>query len=426
MARVRRKATAKTRLNYEIAGIAALGLAVLLGIALLLPARAGIAGASAANALHAIFGAAAWLFVLLVAFVGTIIFLEINVPRMIATLGTTALAFFLLIDAWLGRAGGAFGAGMWWSLSGLLGVAGARIVIALAAVALAVSVTNVSLKKVIGWCIVQLRRVRLPKVHLALPPGHAGIREAFDLRASEPAPLVPMPVDPVAVPAEIVITEAALAVDAPEPHAEEQFEEDEEFEEDDEYEDDGELDDDEIEDDEVEDDEPEDAAPPPVRGEYEPASAIARPYRLPDLALFDPPQAQVTDDSSRSHVLEDTLASFGVGAKVTHIERGPSITRYELKPERGIKISRISALADDIALALAATSVRIEAPIPGKSAVGIEVPNQTVAVVAIREILDSLPNRGQVPPLWMALGKDIMGRPVFGDLCKMPHILVAG
>ncbi len=112
-------------------------------------------------------------------------------------------------------------------------------------------------------------------------------------------------------------------------------------------------------------------------GEYESADLVAstRTYRLPDLALFDPPQAQVVDDSNRAHVLEDTLASFGVGAKVMHIERGPSITRYELKPERGIKISKIASLADDLALALAATSVRIEAPIPGKSAVGIEIPN---------------------------------------------------
>ncbi|MBV8374512.1 MAG: DNA translocase FtsK, partial [Candidatus Eremiobacteraeota bacterium] len=145
-----------------------------------------------------------------------------------------------------------------------------------------------------------------------------------------------------------------------------------------------------------------------------------------DLAIFDPPPRQLVDDSNRAHILEDTLSSFGVGAKVVHIERGPSITRYELRPERGIKISRIASLADDLALALAATSVRIEAPIPGKSAVGIEVPNQTVSIVAIREILDALPNRGQVPPLWMALGKDLTGRPVFGDLCKMPHLLVAG
>jgi S-DNA-T family DNA segregation ATPase FtsK/SpoIIIE len=109
---------------------------------------------------------------------------------------------------------------------------------------------------------------------------------------------------------------------------------------------------------------------------------------------------------------------------VTHIERGPSITRYELRPERGVKISRISSLTDDLALALAATSVRIEAPIPGKSAVGIEVPNATVSIVAIREILERIPQG--VPPLSMALGKDITGRPVFGDLSKMPHLLVAG
>ena len=154
--------------------------------------------------------------------------------------------------------------------------------------------------------------------------------------------------------------------------------------------------------------------------------ASSRAYRLPDLSLFDAPPKSPVDESSRAHVLEDTLASFGVGAKVSHIERGPSVTRYELKPERGVKISRIASLADDLALALAATSVRIEAPIPGKSAIGIEVPNQTVSIVAIREILDALPDRGQVPPLWMALGKDITGRPVFGDLCKMPHLLIAG
>ncbi len=126
-------------------------------------------------------------------------------------------------------------------------------------------------------------------------------------------------------------------------------------------------------------------------------------------------------------MLEDTLASFGVGAKVTHIERGPSITRYELKPDRGVKISRIASLADDLALALAATSVRIEAPIPGKSAVGIEIPNaHDRRSSRFREILQAMPQRGQVPPLQMALGKDITGRPVFGDLGKMPHLLVAG
>jgi DNA segregation ATPase FtsK/SpoIIIE, S-DNA-T family len=170
------------------------------------------------------------------------------------------------------------------------------------------------------------------------------------------------------------------------------------------------------------------AEEPIVTGDYESAESVAftKAYRLPDLAIFDPPPTQTLDESNRAHILEDTLASFGVGAKVVHAERGPSITRYELRPERGVKIARIASLADDLALALAAISVRIEAPIPGKSAVGIEVPNQTVSVVAIREILEALPNRGKVPPLWMALGKDITGRPVFGDLCAMPHLLVAG
>ncbi len=164
---------------------------------------------------------------------------------------------------------------------------------------------------------------------------------------------------------------------------------------------------------------------PVVSGEYEDGPLRQPAYVLPDVsAIFDPPQLQKIDDASRAHVLEDTLASFGVGAKVTHIERGPSITRYELRPERGVKISRISSLADDLALALAATSVRIEAPIPGKSAVGIEVPNTTVSIVAIREILERIPH--DAAPLSIALGKDIAGRPVFGDLSKMPHLLVAG
>ena len=90
-------------------------------------------------------------------------------------------------------------------------------------------------------------------------------------------------------------------------------------------------------------------------------------------------------------LLEETLASFGIEGKVTHIERGPSVTRYEMTPGRGVKVSAIKSLSDNIQLALAAHSVRIEAPIPGKAAVGIEVPNSAVSTVAIREILDYVP-----------------------------------
>ena len=394
MARVRRKANAR-KLNLEIVGIAALAVALLCGIALAVPGHAGNAGRALAGGLRELFGGGAALFPVLVALLGGIIFLEINVPRMIATLGTSALSYFLMIDAafgWAGpRSGGIVGGGIWSALNGLLGTAGAWIVLVLVALSLTLSLTQVSVKKLIGLLLGFVSRIRppkLPKISLALPEGHASLREAFALPKTDRTHAF----DPstssgqAAFDVEEEVLGALPVVVAPMP------------------------------------------AVVPVIGEYEPAGIAAgtRSYRLPDLALFDPPQAQVVDDSNRAHVLEDTLASFGVGAKVTHIERGPSITRYELRPERGVKISKIASLADDLALALAATSVRIEAPIPGKSAVGIEVPNSTVSVVAVREILDAMPNRGTIPPLWMALGKDITGRPVFGDLGKMPHLLIAG
>ena len=399
MARVRRKANAR-KLNLEIVGIAALAVALLCGIALAVPGHAGNVGHALAGWLRELFGGGAALFPVLVALLGGIIFLEINVPRMIATLGTSALSYFLMIDAAFGSAGprngGIVGGGIWSALSGLLGTAGAWIVLVLVALSLTLSLTQVSMKKVIGLLLGFVSRIRppkLPKISLALPEGHASLREAFALpKTDRKVPFnvetdddeIEEPPPPPRVVAPIVLSPVPAA--APMPVA------------------------------------------APITGDYESSDLVAstRSYKLPDLALFDPPQAQVVDDSNRAHVLEDTLASFGVGAKVTHIERGPSITRYELRPERGVKISKIASLADDLALALAATSVRIEAPIPGKSAVGIEVPNSTISVVAVREILDAMPNRGTIPPLWMALGKDITGRPVFGDLGKMPHLLIAG
>jgi DNA segregation ATPase FtsK/SpoIIIE, S-DNA-T family len=470
MARVRRKTSAATRWNLEIAGIVALGFALLLGVTLVVPpARAGMIGGGTAFVLHALFGGAAWLFVLMIALVGAIVFLEINVPRMIATLGGAACAYFVLIDAGLaasGRDGGILGRTLARALHALLGDAGTWIVLAVAALAVTVAITGISLKKVIGWCITRLAALRPParpatantgtgKGALAAPTRPASLREAFQLpallpRAAQPAvapnaaaaaapPGIPAPTHTVVDPAPPGFYDEDVVDD--EVEDEEDLDDDEL--DDEEYEDDDDLEDDDEEYEEDEDDadaEEEDdgrprvvgsafapAAPPApdpsaaVDGSYEPAK---RAYRLPEVAaIFDPPQAQKNDDASRAHVLEDTLASFGVGAKVTHIQRGPSITRYELKPDRGVKISRISSLADDLALALAATSVRIEAPIPGKSAVGIEVPNTTVSVVAISEILEHIP---QGVPLSMALGKDITGKPVFGDLGKMPHLLVAG
>lgn len=124
--------------------------------------------------------------------------------------------------------------------------------------------------------------------------------------------------------------------------------------------------------------------------------------------------------------LEEILGSFGVDAKVVQVTKGPSVTRFELQPSPGVKVSKIVNLADDIALGLAASGVRIEAPIPGKAAVGIEVPNKKQTAVFLREVLDSNEFQNSTKKLAFALGKDIGGMSVVGDLSKMPHTLIAG
>lgn len=129
---------------------------------------------------------------------------------------------------------------------------------------------------------------------------------------------------------------------------------------------------------------------------------------------------------SVARLLEETLASFNISAQVVNFSVGPVVTRYELKPAPGIRVSKIAALSDDIALALAAARVRIEAPIPGKSAVGIEVPNKETATVVLREIIESPEFTNAKSTSTMAMGKDISGRIVVADLAKMPHMLIAG
>jgi len=154
-------------------------------------------------------------------------------------------------------------------------------------------------------------------------------------------------------------------------------------------------------------------------------------YHLPSVDLLDaPPPAdtkQMKEDlEACARTLEDTLEDFGILAKVTDIIRGPVITRYELEPAAGVKINRIEALSDDIALAIKAQSIRIIAPIPGKGRVGVEVPNLQSTLVCIRDLLTSAEYHKQKSPLTIALGKDITGRSVFGDLDDMPHLLIAG
>lgn len=124
--------------------------------------------------------------------------------------------------------------------------------------------------------------------------------------------------------------------------------------------------------------------------------------------------------------LQQTLRNFGVGVTVTNISCGPSVTRYELHPEQGVKVSKIVGLADDIKLSLAAEDIRIEAPIPGKSAVGIEVPNKEKTSVFLRDLLESDTFQKHPSKLAFAVGKDIGGQVVVTDIAKMPHLLIAG
>ncbi|MBP1913596.1 S-DNA-T family DNA segregation ATPase FtsK/SpoIIIE [Lederbergia galactosidilyticus] len=154
-------------------------------------------------------------------------------------------------------------------------------------------------------------------------------------------------------------------------------------------------------------------------------------YQLPSIQLLRRPKA--TDQTNEYQLIHDnaaklekTFQSFGVKARVTQVHLGPAVTKYEVHPEAGVKVSRIVSLSDDIALALAAKDIRMEAPIPGKSAIGIEVPNSEVAVVSLREVLESKENDKPEAKLQIGLGRDITGQAVVAELNKMPHMLVAG
>ncbi len=154
-------------------------------------------------------------------------------------------------------------------------------------------------------------------------------------------------------------------------------------------------------------------------------------YRFPSLDLLAPRKTKKGSDSDRelketAERLEQILGNFGVKVSVTQYSRGPSVTRYELQPEQGVKVSKIVGLADDIKLNLAATDIRIEAPIPGKAAVGIEVPNKENTAVPFRDLVES-PEFDKFPAnLIFAVGKDIGGKTVLADIAKMPHLLIAG
>ena len=169
-----------------------------------------------------------------------------------------------------------------------------------------------------------------------------------------------------------------------------------------------------------------------VSEEIEAAEKMQKPeYIFPPLEMLGLPKKNKNGNSSEllkntAQKLQNTLHSFGVEAHVTNVSCGPSVTRYELTPEQGVKVSRIVNLADDIKLNLAAEDIRIEAPIPGKAAVGIEVPNKESSGVYLRELLESREFQEASSHLSIAVGKDLAGKIVVADIAKMPHLLIAG
>ncbi len=173
------------------------------------------------------------------------------------------------------------------------------------------------------------------------------------------------------------------------------------------------------------------AYPPKVRPASSRGKAAAPGSSLPDICLLDPPRPRVGGYTAEalhamSRLIEERLQEFGVQARVVAAQPGPVITRFELEPAAGVKVSQISNLSKDLARSLAMISVRVVEVIPGKSTVGIEVPNAQREVIAFSEIIDSKAYRDTTSPVAIALGKDIAGEPIVADLARMPHLLVAG
>lgn len=168
-----------------------------------------------------------------------------------------------------------------------------------------------------------------------------------------------------------------------------------------------------------------------TKNQLQSSAKMPKQYRFPPITLLAKGKGKNNGNSNKelnetAARLQQTLATFGVRVTITDISQGPSVTRYELQPEQGVKVSKIVGLADDIKLNLAATDIRIEAPIPGKAAVGIEVPNKENSAVALRDLLESKEFKEFPSNLAFAVGKDIAGKIVTTDIAKMPHMLIAG
>jgi S-DNA-T family DNA segregation ATPase FtsK/SpoIIIE len=171
------------------------------------------------------------------------------------------------------------------------------------------------------------------------------------------------------------------------------------------------------------------ARSPEATASAQPISPFSGGASLPPIEIFSPaPKGPSTplDLEHKAQRIQETLASFKVGARVVGHHCGPVVTQFDIQPDRGVKVRRITELQNDLALALAAPTIRIQAPVPGKPFVGIEIPNSAASMVALRELLESEAYRSLSSPLKVALGKDVAGNPAIIDLARMPHLLIAG
>ncbi|MFN8599559.1 MAG: DNA translocase FtsK 4TM domain-containing protein [Candidatus Binatia bacterium] len=396
-------------------GLAVVGLIVALAIVTYAPesgqSLVGPAGAAVAEVLGQVLGLASYAIPLGLLSWSVLVFLgrtpEISPPRLAAAAGalvSSAILAHLTLDSWQARdAGGLLGGFLGTVLADSFGVAGAWVIVLAVFLVLLAIATGQSLRDL--GAAGAGRGASVAKRGAEMVREQIARRRPFELSEDDVIEIAPAPA--VNGRANGRMNGSARVATPPRREAE---------------------------------------AKPPVVVQQAPPSAAGRPLRrrqvempfssesaycLPDLSHLDDPPAKPTviDHEAliaSSRVLETKLGTFEVMGKVREIHPGPVITTYEFEPAPGIKVNRIVTLADDLAMAMSALSVRILAPIPGKSVVGIEVSNKTREKVLIREIVDSDAFRESPSVLTLALGKDTKGNPVVGDLARMPHLLVAG
>ncbi len=406
-------------LKYELYGLAIITLA-LFGLASLFTPAAGTVGHFLARGLTVTAGNGRYLLPVVLFLFGIKVIRERRVngltPRtwglVILLLSTlTFLHLFIPPDqifraAWQGQGGGLVGAALSYLLQFCFGVAGSYILLAFLTITSVLLLTGLSLARFLG-ILVQATRNTAQRIGKRLSDFLFEEVEEEDNRKKNTPPALPNKEDNLSLPA------AGAPAGETEPQnsgtriRRQQKER------------------------QKQNARAQDVKEPLETEEIPCALADGRPYRLPSTSLLSKPKPRDNSHLEREiaekkQILEETLASFNIQARVTQVSIGPAITRYEIQPPAGIKVSRIVGLADDIALAMAAPGVRIEAPIPGKAAVGIEVPNREIATVQLRELLESREFVDSPSRLTVVLGCDIAGAPVIADLGKMPHLLVAG